>query len=220
MLSPLGTPGNLRGVIFAHKVPGVPTGARVGGCAQLAWRTWVWPHSPGVRTGKGDGAYTSPGAQTGKGDGVHGFPGTSELRPCWEGGGGQRCVDSKHSQTTPATTSTSSIRQLLGAVDTQTAHHATSSTAPAHQLLGSANAETTPASRDADSQRIQFEFAEFAANSFAARIRCEFGLKFLVLRIRGEFALRICRRRQNDYACAVFSPDEKLTLNCAMQEFF
>ena len=68
--------------------------------------------------------------------------------------------------------------------------------------------------RDADSQRIQFGFAEFAANSFAARIRCEFGLKFLVLRIRGEFALRIRRRRQNDHACAVFSPDEKLTLNC------
>ena len=58
---------------------------------------------------------------------------------------GQRCVDSKNSQTTPATTSTSSIRQLLGAADTQTAHHATFSTAPAHQLLGSANAETTPA---------------------------------------------------------------------------
>ena len=58
---------------------------------------------------------------------------------------GQRCVDSKNSQTTPATTSTSSIRQLLGAADTQTAHHATSSTVPTHQLLGSANAETTPA---------------------------------------------------------------------------
>ena len=43
---------------------------------------------------------------------------------------GQRCVDSKNSQTTPATTSTSSIRQLLGAADTQTAHHATFSTAP------------------------------------------------------------------------------------------
>ena len=71
--------------------------------------------------------------------------------------------------------------------------------------------------RDADSQRIQFQFAEFAANSFAARIRCEFGLKFTVLRIRGEFALRIRRRRQNDHACAVFSPDEKLTLNCAVQ---
>ena len=72
-------------------------------------------------------------------------------------------------------------------------------------------------SRDADSQRLQFEFAEFAANSFALRIRCEFGLKFLVLRIRGEFALRIRRRQQNDHACAVFSPDEKLTLNSAMQ---
>ena len=42
-------------------------------------------------------------------------------------------------------TSTSSIRQLLGAADTQTAHHATFSTVPTHQLLGSANAETTPA---------------------------------------------------------------------------
>ena len=31
-------------------------------------------------------------------------------------------VDSKNSQTTPATTSTSSIRQLLGAADAQTAH--------------------------------------------------------------------------------------------------
>ena len=58
---------------------------------------------------------------------------------------GQRRVDSKNSQTTPATTSTSSIRQLLGATDTQTAHHATFSTAPTHQLLGSANAATTPA---------------------------------------------------------------------------
>ena len=41
--------------------------------------------------------------------------------------------------------STSSIRQLLGAADTQTAHIATFSTVPTHQLLGSANAETTPA---------------------------------------------------------------------------
>ena len=54
---------------------------------------------------------------------------------------GQRRVDSKNSQTT----STSSIRQLLGAADAQTAYPATFSTAPAHQLLGSANAETTPA---------------------------------------------------------------------------
>ena len=54
-------------------------------------------------------------------------------------------MDSKNSQTTPATTSTSSKRQLLGAADTQTAHHAASSTVPTRQLLGSANAETTPA---------------------------------------------------------------------------
>ena len=58
---------------------------------------------------------------------------------------GQRCVDSKNSQTTPATTSNTSIRQLLGAADTQMAHPATFSTAPTHQLLGSANAEMTPA---------------------------------------------------------------------------
>ena len=58
---------------------------------------------------------------------------------------GQRCVDSKNSQTTPATTSTTSVRQLLGATDAQTAHPATFSTAPTHQLLGSANTETTPA---------------------------------------------------------------------------
>ena len=58
---------------------------------------------------------------------------------------GQRRVDSKNSQTTLATTSTTSIRRLLGAADAQTAHPATSSTAPAHQQRGSANAETTPA---------------------------------------------------------------------------
>ena len=58
---------------------------------------------------------------------------------------GRRCVDSENSQTTPATTSTSSTHQLLGAADAQTAHPATSSTAPTHQLLGSANAEMTPA---------------------------------------------------------------------------
>ena len=58
---------------------------------------------------------------------------------------GQRRVGSKNSQTTPATTSTSSMRQLLGAADTQTAHHATFSTAPTHQRLGSANTETTAA---------------------------------------------------------------------------
>ena len=58
---------------------------------------------------------------------------------------GQRCVDCKNSQTTPPTTSTSSICQLLGAADAQTAHPATFSTASTHQRLGSANAETTPA---------------------------------------------------------------------------
>ena len=58
---------------------------------------------------------------------------------------GQRCVDSKNSQTNPPTTSISSIRQLLGATDAQMAHHATFSTAPIHQLLGSASAEMTPA---------------------------------------------------------------------------
>ena len=58
---------------------------------------------------------------------------------------GQRRVDSTNSQTTLATTSTSSIRQLLGAADTQAAHRATFSTAPTRQLLGSANAKTTPA---------------------------------------------------------------------------
>ena len=58
--------------------------------------------------------------------------------------------------------------------------------------------------RDADSQRIQFEFAEFAANSFATRIRCKFGVKFRVLRIRGEFGLRIRRRQATAAARAVF----------------
>ena len=53
--------------------------------------------------------------------------------------------DSKNSRTTPATTSTTSICQLLGATDAQTAHDATFSTAPAHQPLGPANEETTPA---------------------------------------------------------------------------
>ena len=70
---------------------------------------------------------------------------TPSISPGGGGGPGQRCVDSKNSQTTPATTSTSSIRQLLGAGDASTAHDATFSTVPTHQLLGSANAETTPA---------------------------------------------------------------------------
>ena len=49
---------------------------------------------------------------------------------------GQRRVDSRNSQTTPPTTSTSSIRKLLGAADVQTAHPAASSTAPTHQTTG------------------------------------------------------------------------------------
>ena len=57
---------------------------------------------------------------------------------------GQRRVDSKTSQTTPTTISTSSIRQLLGTATAPMAPAATS-IAPAHQPLGSANAETTPA---------------------------------------------------------------------------
>ena len=53
-------------------------------------------------------------------------------------------MGSKNRPTTPATTSTSSIRQLLDTANAQMVP-ATSSTAPAHQRLGSANAETTPA---------------------------------------------------------------------------
>ena len=53
-------------------------------------------------------------------------------------------MGSKNSQTTPATTSKTAVRQLLGAANAQTAP-TTSSTAPAHQPLGTANAETTPA---------------------------------------------------------------------------
>ena len=62
-----------------------------------------------------------------------------------EAGYGRPVDRGVYSQTTPATTSTSPIRQLLGAADAQTAHHATFSTVPTRQLLGSANAETTPA---------------------------------------------------------------------------
>ena len=71
---------------------------------------------------------------------AHGNTATQATDGLWTGR-----VDGKNSQTTPATTSTSSIRQLLGAADVQPAHPATYSTAPAHQPLGSANAETTPA---------------------------------------------------------------------------
>ena len=73
---------------------------------------------------------------------------------------GQRRVDSKNSQMTPATTSTTSTRQLLGAIDAQTAHHATSSIAPAHQPLGSMNAETTPARAPAAATRHNMQREE------------------------------------------------------------
>ena len=75
---------------------------------------------------------------------------------------GQRCVDSKNSQTTPATTGTSLVRQLLGAADAQTAHHATFSTAPTHPLLRSANTETTPTRASAAAaDRKQQPFATY-----------------------------------------------------------
>ena len=59
-----------------------------------------------------------------------------------------RCVGSENRQTTPATTSTTPVRQLLGTANTQMALAATS-TALVHQLLGSANAEKTPAGAQA-----------------------------------------------------------------------
>ena len=90
--------------------------------------------------------YTDPSGALPPGGGGTGHLGRTETQRgrLWTACG-QRCVDSKSSQRTPATTSTSSIRQLLGATDAQTAHPATFSTAPIRQLLGSANAETTPA---------------------------------------------------------------------------
>ena len=39
-------------------------------------------------------------------------------------------------------------------------------------ILEEASPSKSFRSRDADSQRIQFEFAEFAANLFAAQMRC------------------------------------------------
>ena len=61
----------------------------------------------------------------------------------WTTGGRRRCVGSKNRQTTPATTCTTSVRQILGTANAQM-EPAPARTAPAHQLLGSANAETTP----------------------------------------------------------------------------
>ena len=44
-------------------------------------------------------------------------------------------------------------------------------------------------SRDADSQRIGFQFGEFAANLFGMLIRCEIAVKYTALRIPCEFGL-------------------------------
>ena len=99
---------------------------------------------PWGRGGGGEDIWWTAGTARG-GTGHLGLMHTEPQRGRLRTACGQRRVDSKNSQTTPATTSTSSIRQLLGAADAQTAHPATFSTAPTHQLLGSANAETTPA---------------------------------------------------------------------------
>ena len=45
--------------------------------------------------------------------------------------------------------------------------------------------------RAVDSQRISFEFREFAANSFGLRIRYDFAVNFTDLQIRDEFTLCI-----------------------------
>ena len=60
----------------------------------------------------------------------------------WTSGGRWRCVGSKNRQTTPTTTSITSVRQLLGTAYAQMASAATS-TALAHQPLGSANGNDT-----------------------------------------------------------------------------
>ena len=146
---------------------GNQNGADGGACAweAAAIKRMAWPASPslpGARATSAQPASASGGgclpqprwAVCATGAGAHqGQTSREGEKDIWwtartarggTGNRGQRCVDSKNSQTTPATTSTSSIRQLLGAADAQTAHHATSSTAPTHQPLGSANAETTP----------------------------------------------------------------------------
>ena len=131
-----------------YRVPGQPLLNRhqVGGCLpQPRWAvcaTGAGAHQGQTsREGEKDIWWT---ARTARGGTGHLGLTETQRGKLWTACG-QRCVDSKNSQTTPATTSTSSIRQLLGAADAQTAHHATFSTAPTHQPLGSANAETTPA---------------------------------------------------------------------------
>ena len=133
-----------------YRVPGQPLLNRhqVGGCLpQPRWAvcaTGAGAHQGQTsREGEKDIWWT---ARTARGETGHlGLTHTETQRGRLWMACGQRRVDSKNSQTTSATTSTSSMRQLLGAADTQTAHHTTFSTAPTHQLLGSANAETTPA---------------------------------------------------------------------------
>ena len=147
---------------------GVATGPSYGDVKSLYGRAGGWdrrgcatgaPRSAN-RQGEEQHRHTECGSHTRRDKGEHSKPGggaqqgseatwASRTQKHSEAGYG-RPVDrgawtAKNSQTTPPTTSTSSIRQLLGAADTQTAHHATFSTALTHQLLGSANTETTPA---------------------------------------------------------------------------
>ena len=132
-----------------YQVPGQPPPNRhqVGGCLpQPRWAvcaTGAGAHQGQTsREGEKDIWWTAGTARGGTGH--PGLTHTETERGRLWTTCGQRRVDSKNSQTTPATTSTTSIRQLLGAADVPTAHHATFSTAPTHQLLGSANAEMTP----------------------------------------------------------------------------
>ena len=91
------------------------------------------------------GGHNHSRAHTGRGGVGHlGLTHTGTQRGrLWTTGGRRRGVGSKNRQTTPATTSTTSVRHLPGTANAQTASAAIS-TAPAHQPLGSANAETTP----------------------------------------------------------------------------
>ena len=112
----------------------------VGGGCQSGYCRLRMPLKPALRV---RGQWLGIGWAPWRGGGVPPHTGTQRGR-LWTACG-QRCVDSKNSQTTPQQPAQPPIRQLLGAADAQTAHHTTSSTAPTHQRLGSANAETTPA---------------------------------------------------------------------------